>query len=372
VNIWFVQSAPRDLLGGGEIFAVRLASWLKSRGHTVRLVARPGSRLEAAAKAVWLDVRTLAMRNDLDWWSRRTLRRCFAADRPDVVFGAFGRDIKLLGLGARAAGARVFWLQGIPLSDGSRVHARLDRKFVDGYIVPSQHLKEELIRRAGIDPAKIDVVHPALDPKPFEPDQSVADYGDRFRLGQKIAVSAPVAICPARLIEGKGQQVLLDAWASVVKEQPDAYLLFAGEGPCKGALQAQTRRLGLESRVRFLGHLSDIRPALWVSDLMILPTLSDSFPVVVLEAMASGLAVVASRVGGIPEQMIDQESGLLVPPGDAGALAAAILRVLSDAGLRMALVRGGGARALEFTADRCFPALEARIARGPAAGVPCA
>jgi glycosyltransferase involved in cell wall biosynthesis len=263
-------------------------------------------------------------------------------------------------------------LQGIPLSDGSRVHARLDRDFVDGYIVPSHFMKQEIIRRAGIDPAKIDVVHPALNPKPFQPDQSVADYGDRFRIGQEIALSAPVAICPARLIEGKGQHVLLDAWATVVKERPDAYLLLAGDGPCRRALLDQARRLGLESRVRFLGHLSDIRPALWVSDLMILPTLADSFPVVVLEAMASGLAVVASRVGGIPEQIVDEVSGLLVPPGDAGALAVAILRVLADGDLRMGLVRGGRERALQFTADVCFPALEERISRRPTAGVPCA
>jgi glycosyltransferase involved in cell wall biosynthesis len=172
-------------------------------------------------------------------------------------------------------------------------------------------------------------------------------------------------------VEGKGQHVLLDAWAEVVQALPDAYLLLAGDGPHRRTLEAQTRRLGLESRVRFLGHLSDIRPALWVSDLMILPSLAEAFGIVVLEAMASGLAVVASRVGGIPEQIEEEKSGLLVPPGDAGALSAAILRVLTNPKLRLELVRGGREQAGRFTAERCFPALEARIARRPAAGAAC-
>ena len=234
------------------------------------------------------------------------------ADRPDVVFGAFGRDIKLAGPGARAAGAQIFWLQGVPMSDGSRVQRRLDRDYVDGYIVPSEFMKGELIRRGGIDPLKIDVIHPAIDPKSFESDQGVADYGDRFRIGQKIPLDATVSICPARLVEVKGQHVLLEAWALVVQALPDAYLLFAGDGPRQEALRAQAARLGLESRVRFLGHLTDVRPALWVSDLMVLPSLAEPFGIVVLESLASGLAVVASRVGGIPELVRKSKKGLHV------------------------------------------------------------
>jgi glycosyltransferase involved in cell wall biosynthesis len=371
LNIWFVQSAPRNFLGGGEIFAVRLASWLKSRGHSIKIVARPQSLTEQAAQAVWLDVRPLAMRNDVDWWSRHKLSRWFKADRPDVVFGAFARDIKLSGPGAREVGAPLYWLRGVPLDIASRGLARLDRDLVTGYIVPSAYLKAEIIRRTGFDADKLHVIHPALDPKPFMPDQAVADYGDRFRLGQAIPLSAPVAICPARLIEGKGQHVLLEAWAQVTRDHPDAYLLLAGDGPGRGALEAQARTLGLDSRVRFLGHLTDVRPALWISDIMILPTLSDSFPVAVLEAMASGLAVVASDVGGIPEQIEEGKSGLMSPPGDARALAQAIARVLSDGELRATLVRGGRERALQFTADRCFPALEALITRRPVAGAAC-
>jgi glycosyltransferase involved in cell wall biosynthesis len=371
VNIWFVLSARRDFMGGGEIFAVRLASWLKKRGHTVRIVTRPDSRLAEAARAVWLDVRTLAMRNDIDWFSRRTLARWFAADRPDVVFGAFGRDIKLLGPGARSAGARIFWLQGVPLSDRSRVHQKLDQLYVDRYIVPSAYLADEIVRRTGFDPAKITVVHPALDPGPFAHDQAVADRGDRFRLAQKIPLDAPVSICPARLVEAKGQHVLLDAWVEVTQARPDAHLLLAGDGPARAALEAQARRLDLASRVHFLGHLTDIRPALWIADLMVLPTFADSFPVVVLESMAAGVAVVASRVGGIPEQIVDGECGLLVPPRDAPSLARAVIRVLDDASLRHALVRGGRERLSRFVADRVFAEFETLLG-GPvaAAGVP--
>ena len=108
-------------------------------------------------------------------------------------------------------------------------------------------------------------------------------------------------------------------------------------------------RLGLGDRVRFLGRVDDVAPVLAAADLVAAPSLAEGLGVAVIEAMAAGRAVVASAVGGIPESLRDGVEGILVPPGDAPALAGAIERCLADAGLRERLGAAGQARAAQFS-----------------------
>jgi glycosyltransferase involved in cell wall biosynthesis len=116
---------------------------------------------------------------------------------------------------------------------------------------------------------------------------------------------------------------------------PPFELRLAGEGHLRARLEEQAARLGIADRVRFLGLVADM-PAFYQGlDVFVLPSVStEGLPLTVLEAMASGLPVVATTVGGTPEAITDGESGLLAPPGDAGALAVALRRVLDDEALR--------------------------------------
>jgi glycosyltransferase involved in cell wall biosynthesis len=139
----------------------------------------------------------------------------------------------------------------------------------------------------------------------------------------------PKRICVvACLREEKRIDVLIAAAPRILDRHPDAELLIAGDGECRPSLAAQARGLGVAERVRFLGHREDVAAVLAMADLFVLPSRSEAFPNSLMEAMASGLPVVASAVGGIPELVHDGRTGRLVPPGDPTALAGAILDLL--------------------------------------------
>jgi glycosyltransferase involved in cell wall biosynthesis len=129
----------------------------------------------------------------------------------------------------------------------------------------------------------------------------------------------------ANLRTEKAHDVLIDAAALVLKRYPDAEFVFAGGGPRRAALEALARLRGVAGQIRFLGHCEDIPRLLAGCDLFVLPSRSEAFPNGVLEAMAAGLPIVATRVGGITELIEHQRTGVLVPPDDVRALAFAIL-----------------------------------------------
>lgn len=143
--------------------------------------------------------------------------------------------------------------------------------------------------------------------------------------------SAPRRIAMvACLREEKRIDVLIRAMPQILANFPDATLDLGGDGRCRGELTRLTEELGLTQKVRFLGHRDDVPTVLKDADLFVLPSRSEAFPNSVMEAMAAGLPVVASNVGGIPELVQDDYNGRLVPPGDVDALASAILDVMSD------------------------------------------
>ncbi len=152
----------------------------------------------------------------------------------------------------------------------------------------------------------------------------------------------------SKLWEGKGHAVALEAMVRVVAAFPRAKLLLVGEGPLAGALKAQSRALGIASSIVLTGFRSRVAELTWLCDFCILPSFYEGMDRVLLEAGACGKPVVASRVGGIPDVVIDGETGFLVPPGDPDALAAAMMRLLEDPDLR----RRMGARAREHMGEK--------------------
>jgi glycosyltransferase involved in cell wall biosynthesis len=148
-----------------------------------------------------------------------------------------------------------------------------------------------------------------------------------------------------RLSPEKDVTTLLKAAALVVERHPSFRLQIAGAGPCGVELAALAGSLGLMDRVEFLGDVSDVPALLARASLFVLPSVTEGLPLTVLEAMACGLPVVATRVGGTPEAVADGVSGLLVPPREPGLLAGAILRVHGDAGFAAQMGLAGHQRA---------------------------
>jgi glycosyltransferase involved in cell wall biosynthesis len=205
---------------------------------------------------------------------------------------------------------------------------------VDRYLAVSGEIATELVERLGWPAEKVEVVYNAVD---VERAAVPAPLGLRAQLGG--SETRPLVLTPARLNAQKGHGVLLEAIAEV----PDAHFLLAGDGPERGALEARAAELGVAERVHFLGRREDVPQLLAACDVFALPSLYEGSSLAVLEAMAAGTTIVSSAIGGTEELIEDGHSGLLVAPGDAPALAAALRRVLGDPELR----EGMAARARE-------------------------
>jgi len=146
-----------------------------------------------------------------------------------------------------------------------------------------------------------------------------------------------------RLVERKGFKHLIEAMPEILREWDRVTLVIVGDGPLEGSLRGLAASLGIGGRVRFLGFRRDLRYVMQAFDVFVLPSLREGLPIVLLAAMAEGRPVVASSVDGIPSFVHHEKTGLLVPPGDAGALAAAVLRLLGDRALADRLAKAGRA-----------------------------
>ena len=161
----------------------------------------------------------------------------------------------------------------------------------------------------------------------------------------------------SRLARGKGFDVLLDAVERL--DATDVSVLIAGDGPLRGELESKIEKRGLDDTVSLLGYRNDVPSVMNASDALVLPSFREGTPFVIIEAMASGLPVVATDVAGIPEQVEDGTSGILIGPGDAEALADGIDRLAASQELRDQFGTAGRERAEQFSIDRMNAEYEA-------------
>ena len=164
------------------------------------------------------------------------------------------------------------------------------------------------------------------------------------KLSQDRSDSSIVLGAAGRLVEVKGIEYLLRAVSLLHREFPALRLEIAGSGPLRETLEAEVERAGLQQHVKFLGWIDDIGNVLPRWSVFVLPSLDEGFPIAALDAMAAGIPVVATSVGGVPELIYDGISGCLVPPRDVDALASRIRSLLCDPALRMRIGAAGHTR----------------------------
>jgi glycosyltransferase involved in cell wall biosynthesis len=202
---------------------------------------------------------------------------------------------------------------------------------------------DSLSQREGFERARIEVIENGIDLARYQAPVDRAAL--RARLG--LDPARRYVACVARFHPVKDHSTLLHAFQQVATTRSEVDLILVGDGELRPALEELTEKLDLRGRVHFLGVRDDVPEILRAVDLFVLTSVTEAASITLLEAMASGLPVVVTAVGGNPELVRDGVDGLLVPRGDAGAVASAILALLTDAPRAQALGRSGAARAAD-------------------------
>jgi sugar transferase (PEP-CTERM/EpsH1 system associated) len=203
----------------------------------------------------------------------------------------------------------------------------------------SSRLADRMAERVGIPRDQVTVIRNGVDLSRFVP-------VDRHEARRAIGLPPDTLVFGAvgRLVPVKNHALLLDAAAELASGGVACSIVIAGDGPLRGSLEDRVNALGLSDRVRLLGHRSDVEQVFAALDVFVLPSRSEGMSNTILEAMASGLPVVATNVGGADELVINGETGLLVPEGSAPALATALRTLATDATRRRAMGRAGRLR----------------------------
>jgi len=214
----------------------------------------------------------------------------------------------------------------------SRIRCAEDRKnlnrltpLMDRLIVVSRAI-EQKISEEGRRGVPVSLIYNGVDLERYNHQQPCCTLHEDYSIPEDAQIVGVIA----RLEAEKGHRTLLEAWPLVLAAQPRAWLLIVGEGSERDSLEAEAASLGISDRVVFTGRREDVPAVTAALDVSVLPSYREAQGLSVLEAMALGRPVVASRVGGIPEMIEDGVSGLLVPPNDREALASAIVRLLAD------------------------------------------
>jgi glycosyltransferase involved in cell wall biosynthesis len=236
------------------------------------------------------------------------------------------------------------------------LHVKIDGwcgRLADRVLAVSVATKRLMVDVEGVPESKISVVLNGMDPPP----PPTADEVERVR-AELAPEGARICLMIGRLHEEKGHHVLFQAIPYVLDRIGKVLFVLAGDGPHRGRLEAQAEVLGISECIRFLGQRRDVPILIAGADIVILPSLAESFGYALVEAMSLGRPVVASDSGGIPEVVAHDETGLIVPKGDAEALGRALVRVLADRTLAERLGNAGRRRAGLFSFDRMIKGYE--------------
>jgi len=290
---------------------------------------------------------------------REMLRDVIQKHRVDILHGTFLSVFSLDTVAMKRLGVRkvIFsdqtsrtpvircWFR-----DGmARMKNRILCHWIDRIIADAEYVKNDLITKSWVDPSKIDVVYNGVNTERFDPTH--APSLDRESLG--IPPDGFVVTTIANFIPWKGLDVFLRMAQQVQQRGIAATYLIVGDGVLFTEIRQLATTLGIAGSTRFLGVRDDVHEIMRLSDVFVLCSLwEEAFALVLLEAMASGVPVVASNIGAIPESVVDGRTGILFPPGDSQAAAAAVVTLLQDKSLRCHMGQAGRRRVTErFTIE---------------------
>jgi L-malate glycosyltransferase len=332
-------------VGGTETQAVELARRLPATGYevTVGCLKREGP-LEDRLQGTGIAIREFRSRGGIDSPSglRQLLRMSWFLRSFDIVHT---HDLwsNLIGVpAARLAGIPAIVSSRRDLShlEWYRGKRRVCLKWIQNLggavVTNAAPIRDVLLGEDGFDPRKVRVIHNGVDVAKFKSARE-----DPIRLFPDAGDGKLVVLVGNMHTDVKGHPWLIAAAPAVLEQFPDTTFVLVGEGEQRSHFEKQVRDLGFLQSFLFLGRRSDIPEILASCDIAVLPSRAEGLPNAVLEYMAAGLPVIASRVGGNAELVQDGVTGMLVPSEDSAALSAALLKLLSEPALAARLAQAG-------------------------------
>jgi L-malate glycosyltransferase len=325
---------------GGQDQLLSLILGLHGRGHRIHLACYPGTLLEERARNAGICINPFSMRSEIGPFAFISLASILSKVRPDIL--AFNTPKAIL-LGSMVSHfipvrARIIFRRvSFPLR--KNLFTRLKYKWgIHRIIAISESIRCQLYAD-GIPLSRIKTIYEGLDISGFAQEKSM-------KAGRS---DDPIVIgCVAHLSPEKGVDYLIRAASLMPDVRTRARFIIVGDGRCRQDLEKQARELGLKDCFQFVGFQDHTAAFLLSFDIFVLPSLSEGLSSAILSAMASSLPVVATRVGGIPELIRNEEEGLLVPPGDPAALAEALVHLCNNSEMRLLMGRKGRARVEEY------------------------
>ena len=331
--------------GGAQKVLLDQAQWFRQRGHKVSTVFfydRDNllSKWQAVSDFPVIDLRAfrkgagvivqgaLMIKGLFSLW--QLLRR----EKFDVI-ETFTHDSNILAL-------PIAWLARVPVRIAThhgviegiprwreRVNAWMVNSNIAHVLVTVSEKTRQLALVEGVKAERISVIQNGIARVPFE-----GEHRLEVRRDAGIGADDPFLLAVGRLVPVKAHEVLISAISAVLKEFPNAKLGICGDGVLRPNLEAQIKLLDLESAVKLFGEQGNVAKFLFSADVFVLPSRSEGLPMALLEAMSAGLPVVATRLDGVAEVVLEGEHGLFAPIDDSDALANVILQLLRDPSMR--------------------------------------
>ena len=331
---------------GGERQALWLARELARRGHASVVAARDGEPLLDRARAAGLETIVCAPVSELDVVAAWRLRREIRARGIEIVHAHAAHAVAVCALATTGTDARLVVSRRVdfPLRRNAGTRWKYGRARL--IIAISEAVKRVLVA-SGVQAARI-----AVAPDGVDLERRVAPLPRATLASLGIRADAPVVVQVAQLVGHKDPVNFARAMAHVQASVPGAQGFLVGDGPLRGEVEAEISRLGLTDLVKLAGYRTDADAILAAADVACLASKEEGMGSVLLDALAFGVPVAATTAGGIPEVIVDGESGLLVPPRNPDALGDAIARLLTDPALSARLRGNARLRAAEFSVER--------------------
>ncbi len=357
-------------LGGIELNVLRLAAWMSARGHRCHIIGATGSPLIGKARADGIPTTEVPARSRYNVYGEaRRLASTLKQNGIGTLILNINRDLLLGVLTKRATGNSVALVHTQHMQFG---HAKTDfihrwqHRQLDAWISPLPSLAEQTRTMTGVPAENIHIIPFGIELAPLlnAPSKSAA------RQALQLPLHAFIAGVVGRLDRGKGQEYLIRAAANLRANGRDLHVLLIGE-ETRGERQDYARQLRslaetlqIADRVHFRGFIKEVATAFAAMDVFTLTSLSETYGMVTIEAMAAGCPVIATKTGGTPDLVGDGPTALLIPPSDAAALSDAIAKIMDAPELAASLGESGQAHATRhFAHDRQCESIERLIER---------